>query len=319
MVGLSGCQLRPPPAATPTSPAPSPALPTDTPLPLTPRVILVAPGEAEASPAQQVEAALQSLASTAQMDFVRQAALPEGEANAIALLVTLPPDPGLQAWAQAHPEVMAAGIGIIGLQATANLSVVAPDGLRYDQLGFALGYLAALLTPEYRIGALARDASPQSLSLARGFVAGGTFYCGLCRPLHPPYLGYPALLESAPLDPAAAGIRALLLAPAPASAAEAGISTSAGFVVVGVGEPGAQLAPLWLASADFDMPTTLALLWDQTQSGQGGVTLPLGIRLHSVDRARVSAGRLALTEKLIAELVAGHVDTGIDPATGQPR
>lgn len=319
MLSLSGCQLRPPSAAIPTSPSPSPSLPTDTPPPPIPRVIMVAPDEAPASLAQQVEAALQSLASTAQMDFARQATLPEGEPSVIALLVALPPDPGLQAWAQAHPEVTAAGIGIPGLPSTPNLSVVAPDGLRYDQLGFALGYLAALLTPEHRIGALARDTSPQSLSLARGFVAGGTYYCGLCRPLHPPYLGYPALLDAAPGDPAAAGIRALLLAPAPAAAAEAGISATTGFVLMGMGEPSAQLAPLWLASADFDVAGTLALLWEATQTGVGSVSLPLGIRLHSVDPVRVSPGRLALTEKLIAELVAGRVDTGIDPATGQPR
>ncbi|MBM3123311.1 MAG: hypothetical protein FJZ97_14165 [Chloroflexi bacterium] len=318
MLSLSGCQLRPPPAATPTSSAPSPALATGTPPP-TPRVILVAPAETPASLAQQAEAALQSLASTAQMEFVRQAALPGGELNAIALLVALPPDPGLLAWAQAHPEVTSAGLGIPGLQSTPNLSVIAPDGLRYDQLGFALGYLAALLTPEYRIGALARDASPQSLSLARGFVAGGTYYCGLCRPLHPPYLGYPELLDSAPIDPAAAGIRALLLAPVPTAPAEAGIGGTTGFVLMGMGEPSAQLAPLWLASADFDVAGTLALLWEATQTGAASVSLPLGIRLHSVDPVRVSPGRLALAEMLIAELVAGRVDTGIDPATGQPR
>jgi len=262
---------------------------------------------------------MQSLAAAAQVEFVRQATLPEGEAKAIALLVALPPDPGLQAWAQAHSDVQAAGIGIPGLQAAANLSLIAPDGLRYDQLGFSLGYLAALTAPEYRIGALARDASSQSLSLARGFVAGGTYYCGLCRPLHPPYLGYPALLEAAPSDPAAAGVTTLLLAPAPVTAAEAGIDASTGFALVGVGEPSAELAGLWLASADFDVKGALALAWEQAQAGSGGGTWPLGIRIHTIDANRVSAARLALAEALIAELVAGRVDTGIDPATGQPR
>ena len=319
MVALSGCQLRPQPVATPTAPGPSPALPTYTPPPVTPRVVLVAPAEAEATLAQQVEAALQVLASTARMEFSRQAALPEDEANAIALLVALPPDPGLQAWAQAHPDVQAAGIGMPGLQAAANLSVIAPEGLRYDQLGFALGYLAALTTPEYRIGALARDASPQSLSLVRGFVAGGTYYCGLCRPLHPPYLGYPALLDIVPDDPVAAGVSTLLLFPTPATAAEAGFHTSTGFALVGVGEPSAEVAPLWLASADFDVEGTLTFLWEQTLAGNGGGMWPLGIRVHTLDGARVSAGRLALVEALITELVAGRVDTGVDPATGQPR
>ena len=319
LIGLSGCSLRPPAGATSTPPAPSPVLPTDTPAPLTPRVILVAPAEGDPGVAQQVEAALVGLASAAQLEFVRQAALPDGSASAIALLVALPPDPGLQAWSQANPEVQAAGFGIPGLQPGANLTVIAPEGLRYDQLGFALGYMAALTTPEYRIGALALDALPQSLSLVRGFVAGGTYYCGLCRPLHPPYLAYPALLGSAPLDPAAEGISVLILAPAPATAAEVGITASAGYALMGVGEPSAQLAPLWLASADFDVAGALALLWERTQARADGITLPLGICLHTIDGGRVSAGRLALTEQVIAELVAGRIDTGIDPVTGQPR
>jgi hypothetical protein len=319
LIGLPGCNLRPPAGSTPISPTFAPALPTVTPPPPTPRVILVAPGEAEAGLAQQVETALQSLAEAANFEFVRQPTLPEGDAGTIALLVALPPDPGLQAWAQAHPDVQIAGFAVPGLQAAANLSIIAPEGLRHDQLGYALGYLAALTTPEYRIGALALDSFPPSLSLVRGFVAGGTYYCGLCRPLHPPYLAYPALLDAAPPDPAAAGITVLLLAPVPASAAEAGIQASAGFTLVGVGTPSAELAPLWLASADFDIVGALDRLWEESQTGVGGVTLPLGIRLHSVDEGRVSAGRLALTERMIAELVAGRIDTGVDPATGQPR
>lgn len=319
LIGLAACSLRPSIGATPPVPTAPPAtLPTITPTPATPRLVLVAPQGAETGLAQQVETALQSLAASASLEFVRQPTLPDGDAP-IALLVALPPDPGVQAWSLAHPEVQSAGFGIPGLQAAPNLSRVAPEGLRHDQLGFALGYLAALITPEYRIGALALDASPSSLSLVRGFVAGGTYYCGLCRPLHPPYLGYPALLDSAPADPAASGIRVLLLAPAVTAPADAGISTSSGLSLMGVGEPGAQMESLWLASADFDVAGALENLWQQTQTGTGGVALPLGIRMHSVDVARVSPGRLALTERLIADLVAGRIDTGVDPATGQAR
>lgn len=316
----SGCGLRPEIAPTPTVPPTFALAPSATPLPVTPALVLVAPESADQSIASSAEEALGALAARAEMHFVRQTSLPEGDATDIALLLALAPDAGLQAWAAAHTGIQTAGLGINGLQATPNVSVIAPDGLRYDQLGFALGYLAAMTTPEYRIGAFAMEDTPEARAMARGFVAGGTFYCGLCRPLHPPYLGYPVLLDSVPPDLATAGLTTLLAAPAPHSAADLVLDTTAGRTfLVGTGEVPAELAQIWVASADFDVSGALDEVWEQALAGQGGLVMPLGLRYHSVDPARVSPGRLAFAQALLPDLAAGRIDTGVDPATGQTR
>jgi hypothetical protein len=293
------------------------ASPTSPPVP--PQVILVAPGAADTRIAGQAEVALQDLAASAGAEFVRMDSLPNGDPATIMLLVALSPDPGLQSWAESNAAVQTASLGIVGLQATANLSLIAPDGIRYDQLGFSLGYLAAMVTPEYRLGALALEPSPANLSLARGFVAGGTYYCGLCLHAHPPYGPYPLLLDGRGVDLAALGVTTLLVAPPLASLADLGLTSSSGIALIGFGDPPGEIAPSWIASADFDLAAAIGAAWAQAQSGQAGTTIPLGIYFHSVDSALISEGRLRLAEALLAEIAAGRIDTGVDPLTGQPR
>ncbi len=229
------------------------------------------------------------------------------------------PDPGLQTWAESHSAVQTVSLGIIGLQATANLSLLAPDGIRYDQLGFALGYLAAMVTPEYRLGALALQASAESLSLARGFVAGGTYFCGLCRPVHPPYVSYPALFVAPGDELALSGVTTLLVAPPPASLADLGLSPAPDLAFLGPDDLFSTEAPSWIASADFEIDEAFDALWAQVQAGQGGMVMPLGIHFHRVDTVRVSEGRLELAKTLLGDLVAGRIDTGVDPLTGELR
>jgi len=317
---LVGCTMqRTAPTSIPTEPLATVQLATPTSPPVPSLFILVAPGAADLRIAAQAELALQKLATGVDAEFVRQDSLPVGDPASIMLLVALSPDPGLQSWAESNPSVQTASLGIVGLQATPNLSLLAPEGIRYDQLGFALGYLAAMVTPEYRLGALALEASAEHLALARGFVAGGTYYCGLCRPVHPPYEAYPVLFQAPGGELASSGVKTFLVSPPPVSLADLGLNTGPDLAFLGPDDPFSDLAPSWIASADFEVSEGLEALWTQVQTGPGGMVLPLGIRIHRVDPARVSEGRLALAEALLEDLVEGRIDTGVDPLTGELR
>lgn len=315
----TGCSLQHSSTPPPIAPSPTASVATPQPTHVTPKVILVAPDLADAALADQAGTTLRDLAASSGMEFLRQTSLPGGDSSAITLLVAVPPDLGLLSWAEAHPQVQTAALGIPGLQSAPNLSRIASDGIRNDQLGFALGYLAAMVTSDYRIGALVRDSTPAALSLARGFVAGGTYYCGLCRPTHPPYVAYPVLFKEPDADLAGAGLTTLLVAPPPASLADVGLTTSAGMALLGLGEPPVDLASVWIASADFDVDGAIRALWSQVETGEGGGTYPLSIRFRAVDAARVSEGRLRRAEALLEDLAAGRIDTGIDPQTGELR
>ena len=263
------CSARPELTSTPVEVSPIAPTRTATPPPATPRIVLVAPDGTDVKIAGQAEAALQELAPRTGADFIRMSALPDGDTAAIELLIALPPDPGLQAWAETHPAIQTASLGIPGIQAAENLTVLAADGVRYDQLGFALGYLAAMVTPEYRLGALALEPSAESLSLARGFVAGGTYYCGLCRPVHPPYEGYPVLFDGPGAELTSSGVKTLLVAPAPTSLSDLGLDPGSGLAFLGPGDPFSSEAPSWIASADFDVAGAIDAAVDSSAGRTG--------------------------------------------------
>jgi hypothetical protein len=308
-----------PPTETPSSVS----IPTASPIPAPTRIVLVAPAESAsvvgAEFLAQTQASAQELAAEAHLELAEVGSLPDDEVTDVALVLALPPDPGLQAWSASHPTVRILSLGIPGMEPGPNLSVIAPEGLRYDQLGFALGYLAAMVTPEYRLGALPLDASPPDVALARGFVAGGTYYCGLCRPIHPPYVQYPAYLSDGLGDLTDGTVSTLLVAPQVESLSQLGLPTNSGMAFVGVDVPAPELTGAWIASAHFDIATALSVAWGEAQAGKGGTALALGIQFHSVNESAVSEGRLKLAEALLPDLTAGVIDTGVDPLTGELR
>ena len=115
------------------------------------------------------------------------------------------------------------------------------------------------------------------------------------------------------------GVTTLLVAPPPASLADLGLSPAPDLAFLGPDDLFSTLAPSWLASADFEVDEAFDALWTQLQAGEGGIVMPLGIRFHRVDTARVSEGRLELAETLLGDLAAGRIDTGVNPLTGELR
>jgi hypothetical protein len=60
-------------------------------------------------------------------------------------------------------------------------------------------------------------------------------------------------------------------------------------------------------------------LWAKLLVGEGGeeVSLPLGFTGANPDL--LSPGRQHLVERMLADLLAGFTDTGVDPQTGESR
>ncbi len=73
-----------------------------------------------------------------------------------------------------------------------NLILLDPTGTEPAYRAFLAGYLSTLLSPNWR-GVMVAPAPLMETLRARAFVAGGRYYCGLCRPPKPPVLAYPRL------------------------------------------------------------------------------------------------------------------------------
>ena len=54
-------------------------------------------------------------------------------------------------------------------------------------------------------------------------------------------------------------------------------------------------------------------------NGEGSVVVELPLGFTAVNPDLFSPGRQRLTEIMLADLLAGFIDTGVDPATGEAR
>jgi len=116
----------------------------------------------------------------------------------LRLLISLPPDPGIQDLALQNPDIQFLAIGMLGLEPQQNLSILAGDGFPIDQQAFIAGYASAVLTKDWRIGLIAEVDSEAYQAINESFINGVIYYCGLCRLAYPPFHNYPITTQLSP-------------------------------------------------------------------------------------------------------------------------
>jgi hypothetical protein len=247
--------------------------------------------------------------------------------EAVRVVTVLAPDPGVAELAAAHSEVQFLGIGIPGLQTTNNLSSIGADGERPDRQGFLAGYLAAVISDDWRIGVISPSDTPSGQASRLGFINGAIFYCGLCRPVYPPFIQYPQYAEI----PSSAGqaewqaaadnlianaVKTVYVFPGAGDNGLLDYLAQAGLKIIGGIPPAADLNDRWVASIQPDLSAPLREIWTSLINGEGGKNLAIPIMITQQNEQLFSLGRQGLVGKLLAELSADYIDTGVDPLTG---
>jgi hypothetical protein len=297
-------------------------LPTHTPAPSL-AILLTGPG-ADTTQAGALQTALNDTITAAGLHWqVRQQLTPAELGPAVRLVVALPPDPGLAALAAAAPETQFLAVGIPGLEPAANLNVVGAQGPRPDHQGFIAGYIAAMLTPDWRVGAITLSDSAEGRAARSGFLNGAVFFCGLCNQSYPPYYDYPRYVElpssatSAEWQAAANHmidyyVETVYVAPGAGDPAMLATLAAAGINLIGSSVPTEALLPNWVVSFNSDSLKQVQEVLPQILAGDGGQNLPLPPEL-------LSPGKHALAAQVLADLLAGYIDTGVDLTTGENR
>jgi hypothetical protein len=235
----------------------------------------------------------------------------------------------IAALAAAAPEIQFAGIGFDEEKPAGNLSLIRLAGSSPDQLGFLAGYIAAVITPEWRVGALTTSDSPAGVANRQGFLNGVVFFCGLCRQTLPPYVTYPIYAElpstaspqewqgaaSALIDQA---VRTVYMAPGAGDAELLDRFAQADVGLIGSTSPPAGPRDAWVATLIADVSGALRSAWPDLVAGRGGADLRAELRLADVNPDRLSPGRQLLVEKLIADLQNGYIDTGVSADLSTP-
>jgi len=290
--------------------------------------VLVSSAEADPEQKAALEVVLEELALQDGMEFQSVEDISQLEFNeALRIVSVLAPDPGVTELAAVHPEVQFLGVGIPGLPITDNLSSIGADGERPDRQGFLAGYLAAVISEDWRVGVISPIDTASGQASRLGFINGAIFYCGLCRPVYPPFIQYPQYAEI----PSSAGeaewqaaadnlianaVKTVYVYPGIGGDGLLNYLAQAGLNIIGGLPPAAGLKERWVASIQPDLPAALREIWPSLINGEGGKNLAIPIIIDHQNEQLFSPGRQGLVDKLLSELSLDYIDTGVDPLTG---
>lgn len=234
--------------------------------------------------------------------------------------------PELMGLVSGAPEVQFLSVGLADVSPGPNLTTAGP--VLTDQQGFIAGVVAAMMTPDWRIGVISTSDSVAGLAARNGFLNGATLFCGLCNPYHGPIVDYPLYIElpaSASSAEWQAAAQALLdkavetvyLAPGITDPGMLDLLAQNNIQIIGSYPMPGGFQASWIASvlpAYQELYSLLPGLLDGKSAGQ--VTIPLDF--FDIQEA-FSPGKERLARQYLADLMAGYIDTGVEPATGEVR
>ena len=332
-IGVAGCNpsstvepTEPPvletsPAALPT--ATSTMVPTPTTQP--PLVILLVPPGSDSVQLGELQAVLADLTSRDGLRFETRKEIIEGGIDeSVQLVVILPPYPEIVELAALYPQTNFLAIGFPDLQASQNLVVIISGGGRPDQQGFLAGYIAAVITSDWRVGVISPGDSEAGRAASQGFANGAIFYCGLCRPAYPPFNQYPMVVElpaNANQDQQIAAadtlinsaVQTVFVAPGAGGGALIEYLAEAGVNLIGGDLPPVQVQDRWVVTIQTDLFDAIEQNWEALLNGESGFSMDSPLVLTDINEALFSPGRQKLVDKIMADLLAGFIDTGMNP------
>lgn len=323
LLGGCGPKTTPLPEATPT--IPPTVAPTATPdIPL---AILVLPADMDAGQSNLYQSTVYELAQAAGYRFqVRNTLTAADLEPSLKIVIVLPPDPGIAALAAAAPQTQFLAVNVPGVAPAGNVSVVGAQ-TRPDLVGFLFGYISAMITSEYdyRIGMIAPQGDPNAQAAFAAFRNGMVYYCGTCPKalyyfdIYGAALEYPQLVEI-PADekkeyyPAYGNLltdkKVAMVYVYPTVATNELLTAIGTNGIISIGDVTPDPRPLyWTASLQPDVAQAIRLAWPDLLAGRGGLTVNPPFALTDVDPGILTAGKLQLAEQVLADLLAGRINT----------
>ncbi len=315
-----GCRPAVEVAADPESPPATATLPepTNTPLPPSELLVLVAAAETEASQVQAVEALLAETAASNGMEFETLSALSAAEVTPeLKLAVYLSPPPNLMDVVRAAPQTQFIAVSQVDLEAAPNLSVIRH---RPEQAAFIAGAAAVVIAFDWRSAGLLPADSLLGAAHEDLFRNGGGYFCGICNPFYAPHVRFPltaALPLGSDFNAWRQAVDELLLkvvyviyiAPEVASPELLTyLAVEKNLILLGGQSPPDEVRPRWAATITSDILTPLQELLPTLLAGEGGKVLPANLIFTDVQPALFSPGRQMLVEQIRDDLREGWIE-----------
>lgn len=305
-------------------------LPTEAPTPtvtaMPPVGILLAPPEADRQLVDLLQASLAQSISDAGIRFqvLPSLDIDSFEREAIDWVVALPPAANLSELIAASPQTRFLAVGIQGLDPAPNLSVIAPDGQRLDQQGFIAGYIAAMITPDWRVGVISIADTGAGQDARNGFLTGAEFFCGMCAPSYPPFIEYPLYVEAnanASADEWQAtadillfrSVETIYVVPGAGGEDLLRYLARAGVKIIGGTAHPTDINDAWVATLAFSPSQAFLDFWPDFVAGQDGQTVDVPLTVMEINEELLSIGRQRLVAEVLVDVLAGYIDLGTGP------
>lgn len=245
-----------------------------------------------------------------EVEVQRNAQLNAGDSST-ALVVLLAPTFDVNALVAQHPNLPFIFIANAPLPESPNLTQVI---LRDDHLYFLAGYLAVLIAPDFRAGAVLPEGADTAVQAFRN----GAFYlCGRCVPAYGPIVPFPVTATLAPnasVDTLQTTLTELnqnrletLFVPAELlSPDHLPVLESTGWRLIGTSLP--QDPPSnWAVTMTFDLAQGLETAWQAVLIEKQAATITVPITLKDINSQWLTPGRQRLAEQIIKDLQAGWI------------
>ncbi len=299
-----------------------------TPTPAIPLALLVLPADMDQETSDAYQALVYNLAQSSGMRFqVRNTLTVEDLEPSLRVVIVLPPDPGLMTLAPAAPQAQFLSVNIPDMVAGGNLSVVA-DTNRPDIVAFISGYISAMITEDYRVGAmLTSDAQGEMDKIA--YTNGKEYYCGTCEafiypawcrtaPCYPQFIQVP--VDEDPITYNAYSDFLIIQREVETMFADSLFTTpelltylsSNGILLIGEASPTKKYGN-WVVTIQPDPFQAIESAWPQLVAGVGGITVAAPLILTDINAEHLDAGKQANAEVVLEQLQTGQILTGVNP------
>ena len=294
--------------------------PTHTPTPPPGKAVLLAPDGTDPALLARVQALLQEQAAPVGLMSETVTALEPATLTAeVKLVVALARPANLNDLIAAAPQAQFMVLSSDALEPSTNLTVIR---LQAEHQAFVAGYLATLISNDWRSGGLIPAETP---ALLDAFANGGRYFCGVCAPGWPLGATFPlANGAAAPADGAAWAALAAdffdngkvesfyLSAQASRPEVYGYLAGRAQFetpvMVVGALPPPPELRAQWAATVSLDPFEALSQALPEVLAGKSAGSLSVPVSLSDVNPDLLSPGRLEMVKTIMAELAAGRIE-----------
>jgi len=290
--------------------------------PSVPTVMLIIAEGADFDMVTQVQAVVESLAvADGLMLEIQDGSLPDTLPSNVNVVVSVGSGLDVNGLASSHQAAKFITIGDPNALPGENMSVIGDPAVEAQQQAFMAGYLAAVISFDYKVGGLFESGVDSKTMDA--FIIGTEFFCGLCRPQYPPYNDYPQVetlslegsidtLQSTVDLLVGNAIEVLYLQGELISPELLTYISDAGIKIVSDSSPDMSRNN-WVGTVSPDPVSVLPDVWEELLSDSTGVKVPAPITLLDIEAELVSEGRMKLFVEMAADLQDGLIATEIVP------